>query len=658
MVPPSFQMLQVIILFGTGADRASIGLPPCRTCPAQTFGHADLAAQGWEGSLGSYNATALATKNSAQGGGDAVMPAIPTSAVLIDTLINRDLNTTADPLQVPLHRAIIDSTPQTSPSQQMSSDYILIPARLAAPVTVKLSSTYFNDRGRNIIFAWTGLLLAGLLSLTVEFYRINTRPCGQDDHGRPLTNDHPEAFPYGSFTCGLNCDIGPGNPWSPMRSWYGSTNNIYVIPAPYTLTFGTGTLLAAACCLPAILSLVTMWNRIAEFNWRQRFFPKTDPEVDETIEGTNGATPSQMKTVQEDIKKYLKIAIEIPIFGAAVLAILVLGEKNFWSTPVNYQTEPMASIGQWGPIVGTGLAALGSLVLVVRAADDEDGSDYSEGKSAHYHRDEGIFLPANSRLSPARARSTHEGSSDSLSRVSLHENGTGLRSTISHRSNVTDAGNRRKFAAALSKMGDYIWTPSRKRFDYSDFRQGPATDYPEIPGESNRNRALSKIRRDWPTPSIREEHSRSGSPESRLDIEDGAPSQERESFQSPQLPSIQWPTSPPRAARASTMPTNRTPTPTPLLNEPSSSSGDIRGRQSRRDTLEVPSPTHLTHVRNSLSESSVPTVALPASDHSPAIVVSQEPDPARSPDLLDSPTASLFPDNPPTRSKEGASPPN
>ncbi|KAK6066467.1 transferase family III-like protein [Seiridium cupressi] len=564
------------------------------------------------------------------------MPAIPTSAVLINTLINRDLNTTADPLQV------VCAWPVS-----------------AAPVTVKLSSTYFNDRGRNIIFAWTGLLLAGLLSLTVEFYRINTRPCGQDDHGRPLTNDHPEAFPYGSFTCGLTCDIGPGNPWSPMRSWYGSTNNIYVIPAPHTLTFGTGTLLAAACCLPAILSLVTMWDRIAEFNWRQRFFPKTDPEVDETIEGTNGATPSQMKTVQEDIKKYLKIAIEIPIFGAAVLAILVLGEKNFWSTPVNYQTEPMASIGQWGPIVGTGLAALGSLVLVVRAADGEDGSDYSEGKSAHYHRDEGIFLPANSRLSPARARSTHEGSSDSLPRVSLHENGTGLRSTISQRSNATDAGNRRKFAAALSKMGDYIGTPSRKRFDYSDFRQGPATDYPEIPGESNRNRALSKIRRDWPTPSIRDEHSRSGSPESRLDIEVGAPSQERESSQSPQLPSTQWPTSPPRAARASTMPTNRTPTPTPLLNEPSSSSGDIPGRSSlRRDTLEVPSLTHLTHMRNCLSESSVPTVALPASDHSPAIVVSQEPDPARSPDLLDSHTASLFPDNPPTRSKEGASPPN
>lgn len=32
---------------------------------------------------------------------------------------------------------------------------------LAAPVTVKLSSTYFNDPGRNAIFLWTGMVLAG-----------------------------------------------------------------------------------------------------------------------------------------------------------------------------------------------------------------------------------------------------------------------------------------------------------------------------------------------------------------------------------------------------------------------------------------------------------------------------------------------------------------
>jgi hypothetical protein len=43
-------------------------------------------------------------------------------------------------------------------------------------------------------------------------------------------------------------------------------NNIYVVPAPEKLTFGTATLLAAACCIPAILSLVSMWNKILEIN--------------------------------------------------------------------------------------------------------------------------------------------------------------------------------------------------------------------------------------------------------------------------------------------------------------------------------------------------------------------------------------------------------
>lgn len=220
---------------------------------------------------------------------------------------------------------------------------------LAAPVTVKLSSTYFNDRGRNIIFAWTGLILAGLLSLTVEFYRTNSVPCSSDPFGNPLVNSRPGDFPYGneSFTCGYQCSIGPGNPWSPMRAWDSSQNNIYIIPAPFVLTFGTATLLAAACCLPAILSLVTMWNHIAEFNWRQRFFAKEQEKDEEIIEGTNGATTGQMKYLNQNIKKYLKIAVELPVFGAAVLAILVIGEKNFWSKPVNYMTEPIASVGEY-----------------------------------------------------------------------------------------------------------------------------------------------------------------------------------------------------------------------------------------------------------------------------------------------------------------------
>lgn len=34
---------------------------------------------------------------------------------------------------------------------------------LAAPVTVRLSQTYFDRPGRNAIFLWTGIIVAGEL---------------------------------------------------------------------------------------------------------------------------------------------------------------------------------------------------------------------------------------------------------------------------------------------------------------------------------------------------------------------------------------------------------------------------------------------------------------------------------------------------------------
>ncbi|KAH9209578.1 hypothetical protein DL95DRAFT_477141 [Leptodontidium sp. 2 PMI_412] len=66
---------------------------------------------------------------------------------------------------------------------------------LAAPATVRVSRTYFYDPGRNAIFLWTGLLLAGLLSLTVEFFRIETSPCTLDNDGRPIYQSSGK-FPY------------------------------------------------------------------------------------------------------------------------------------------------------------------------------------------------------------------------------------------------------------------------------------------------------------------------------------------------------------------------------------------------------------------------------------------------------------------------------
>ena len=89
-----------------------------------------------------------------------------------------------------------------------------------------------------------------------------------------------------------------------------------------------------------------MWNKILEINWKSRFGARNEDErVDEPIAGTNGATVQKMKGVNNVIRLFLS-AVEVPVFGAAVLFILIIGEMNFWSSQVHYQTEPMASIGK------------------------------------------------------------------------------------------------------------------------------------------------------------------------------------------------------------------------------------------------------------------------------------------------------------------------
>lgn len=122
----------------------------------------------------------------------------------------------------------------------------------------------------------------------------------------------------------------------------GSADDVYVVPAPDILTFGMATLMSAACCIPAILSLISMWYKILEVKWKTSF---GDAEEHKIIDGTNGATNAAMMRVKNQVRKFM-LAVEIPVFGAAVLAILIIGERNFFSEQVRYKTEPMASIGK------------------------------------------------------------------------------------------------------------------------------------------------------------------------------------------------------------------------------------------------------------------------------------------------------------------------
>ncbi|OBT58811.1 hypothetical protein VE04_01369 [Pseudogymnoascus sp. 24MN13] len=217
---------------------------------------------------------------------------------------------------------------------------------LSAPVTFRLSRIFYNrSPGRNTILLWTALVLGGLISLLVEFLRAQSFPCVQNESEPPISSD-PTKFPYNT-TCNLTCSVQDG-PFSPLRE--GSGNNIYVIPAPNKLTFGTATLFAAAGCVQVILSLMSMWRSTLELNWQERFGGK-----EEEVEG------ARVDESTGELDKYTKIflrAISLPLFIAALLAVIVIGERNLFSSQLRYQTEPIASIGQWAPCTGAALSVL------------------------------------------------------------------------------------------------------------------------------------------------------------------------------------------------------------------------------------------------------------------------------------------------------------
>lgn len=108
---------------------------------------------------------------------------------------------------------------------------------------------------------------------------------------------------------------------SPLR--VGSADSIYLIPAPNHLGFGTGMILSAACCIPAILALTTLWGRIQRVQWC--LVEKHNPGFGSTVITTS----------------------EILACSVATLVVLILGERNFWSPQVLYQTETISDIGKF-----------------------------------------------------------------------------------------------------------------------------------------------------------------------------------------------------------------------------------------------------------------------------------------------------------------------
>ncbi|KAJ5445130.1 Transcription factor [Penicillium cf. griseofulvum] len=347
---------------------------------------------------------------------------------------------------------------------------------LTAPATVRLSKTYFNNPGRDIIFLWTVLLLVGLISLIVEFMRLEPIPCPSGDpasiYWASTGGPNGGEFKFDS-NCGLPCT--ENGPISPLRR--GAADNIYVIPVPSELTFNAATLIAAACCIPAILSLVSMWIKILD----EKFLKgKYKQKPDELIEGTNGATVSHMTGITKVIKKWLTI-VGLPLFAAAVLAILVKGEMNFWSFQMMHQTEPIQSIGQWAPVVGTALAVLGSLYLIFSADMDAveiDGQQEEGTVEKCPHCDCAVSNTGSS---------SRRGSRTSAERQDTNTETTPIRRPTTN--TQPDLG-RRRVARFLSRTSALLADKAHKQIEEGGFKRNAKTTYPLTPGEEYKNSKL------------------------------------------------------------------------------------------------------------------------------------------------------------------------
>ncbi|KAI1171021.1 hypothetical protein F4777DRAFT_591519 [Nemania sp. FL0916] len=496
---------------------------------------------------------------------------------------------------------------------------------LAAPITAYNSKTYFNDPGRNIIFIWTGLLLAGMLSITVEVFRIVAHPCSIDGSG----------FPYGSANCNLTCQF--GSPYSPIRQ--DSTNAPAVVPVPHRLSFSAVTLLAAGSSIPPVLTIIFTWEKILEINWKRRF-GQDEVDMNETIEGTNGATPGMITVINGAIRNFLS-SIQIPLFSGVVVVLLVLGELNFWSPQLLYQAEPFTSVGQWSNVVATFLLVLGSLFYVQNEREMDKNNDTGfnrshdvESQRLHHSAQsdsDRSSMPSSvpemtspfqanmmtdtrtSGDTPYHDRQRWAGDPGIIDTSETYEKGVPLSMSNKHRNKV---------ASALDQFGRYIGTPAKDRYGNSTFIAGKR-EFPAIPGEAGRVARFQEIQDRYKEAVPQEDEvsigpglSRSNSRTSFRHIENSPSNHDRSPSPSPPGHSpFRSNTTPVRPGGHSSFDENTTAT--------SPGAGP-----SRHNTLQVPSRPRSVYrrPRNISSPSTPPQTMIPDAMGSPKIVVSAEPE--------------------------------
>lgn len=228
-------------------------------------------------------------------------------------------------------------------------------------------------------------------------------------------------------------------------------------------------------------------------------------------------------------------------------------------------------LGQWAPIAGTGFAALGSLYLLLATDTEEMKRDVSPNAAptdqAGEQRPPPHYPPDTEYLSDNGDARINDGNSPERSPQNMppmqqistspptsyppsvttpttptaaqrrHTSRNTLGPTISQASpgqsdfageaQTADVGNRRKVASRLTKINNFLTDAGADWSHDAEFKHGKALDFPEIPGEQQRNPDLILIREQYNpqrdaegnvTPGLTRQRSRAGSFSSNVSV--------------------------------------------------------------------------------------------------------------------------------------------
>ena len=142
----------------------------------------------------------------------------------------------------------------------------------------------------------------------------------------------------------------------------------------------------------------------------------------------------------------------------------------------------MPIIGQWAPIVASGLAACGSLYMVL--AETEANTPYLDGQCncSHHHYN------------------NPEEEGHGLGIITLTPTDRG--SQEKNRNEASDAGKRFQVARMLHRISISFGTAGGDPFDDWTFQHSEAANYPRVPGEETRSRHLHQIEAKFNSPQL------------------------------------------------------------------------------------------------------------------------------------------------------------